>query len=146
MFVTAHAYLQLLPLARSHSTCPPFLKRRLWTTALTYPTHFIGLVCWDVDLAWREVLRQSPFFHPAFHSHLGNEPDILEPFQFNVAGRADLTQKYSRAVMAQSYNTQPHGVPGNDDYGCDGRAVLPYVNGSEECPFVTILTCAPPEP
>jgi len=47
----------------------------------------------------------------------GNEPDILEPFQFNVAGRADLTQKYSRAVMAQSYNTQPHGIPGNDDYG-----------------------------
>lgn len=36
----------------------------------------------------------------------------MEPFQFNVAGRADLTQKWSRAVIKQSYDTAPHGVPG----------------------------------
>eukprot|EP00049_Salpingoeca_infusionum_P012982 m.241311 g.241311 ORF g.241311 m.241311 type:complete len:752 (+) comp15323_c0_seq1:878-3133(+) len=47
----------------------------------------------------------------------GNEPDILEPFQFNVVGRADLSRKYSREVMKQSYSTQPNGIPGNDDYG-----------------------------
>eukprot|EP00041_Stephanoeca_diplocostata_P029729 m.885435 g.885435 ORF g.885435 m.885435 type:complete len:835 (+) comp23619_c0_seq5:360-2864(+) len=47
----------------------------------------------------------------------GNEPGILEPFQFNVAGRPDLTQRHSRTVMRLSYTTEPNGMPGNDDFG-----------------------------
>lgn len=48
---------------------------------------------------------------------IGNEPDILEPFQFHAAGRADLSQQYSRHVMDFAYSDLPDGLPGNDDYG-----------------------------
>ncbi|XP_062519255.1 uncharacterized glycosidase Rv0584-like [Corticium candelabrum] len=47
----------------------------------------------------------------------GNEPDILAPYLFNYAGRADLTQKYTRWLADHRYTTAPSGLPGNDDYG-----------------------------
>ena len=90
----------------------------------------------------QQVLTAPPL--PAILPAKGNEPDILEPFQFNVAGRADLTQKYSRAVMAQSYNTQPHGIPGNDDYGCVPsslhRVAMPRARG---LPVSSLLDVSP---
>uniref|UniRef100_A0A6B2KYI4 Glycoside hydrolase family 92 protein n=1 Tax=Arcella intermedia TaxID=1963864 RepID=A0A6B2KYI4_9EUKA len=47
----------------------------------------------------------------------GNEPDILSAYEFNFAGRADLTQKYVRWLMNNQYTSDPNGLPGNDDYG-----------------------------
>eukprot|EP01116_Phalansterium_solitarium_P000545 TRINITY_DN10357_c0_g1_i2.p1 TRINITY_DN10357_c0_g1~~TRINITY_DN10357_c0_g1_i2.p1 ORF type:complete len:745 (+),score=258.54 TRINITY_DN10357_c0_g1_i2:75-2309(+) len=47
----------------------------------------------------------------------GNEPDILSVWEFAWAGRADLTQKYSRWTMNHRFNEFPDGLPGNDDYG-----------------------------
>jgi len=47
----------------------------------------------------------------------GNEPDILAVWMFDFAGRADLTQRFSRMVMRTSFNPGPDGLPGNDDYG-----------------------------
>jgi hypothetical protein len=44
----------------------------------------------------------------------GNEPDILAPYQFNAAGRPDLTQFTVRQVLNQSYSDHPNGVPGNN--------------------------------
>eukprot|EP00730_Choanoeca_flexa_P006596 TRINITY_DN12183_c0_g1_i8.p1 TRINITY_DN12183_c0_g1~~TRINITY_DN12183_c0_g1_i8.p1 ORF type:complete len:472 (+),score=75.46 TRINITY_DN12183_c0_g1_i8:901-2316(+) len=54
---------------------------------------------------------------PNPHYWAGNEPGIMTPYQFSVAKRADLTQWAVHTVINQSYNTQPHGIPGNDDYG-----------------------------
>ena len=47
----------------------------------------------------------------------GNEPDIFAPWEFNWAGRLDLTQQYVRKVLRKWYPATPKGVPGNDDYG-----------------------------
>ena len=47
----------------------------------------------------------------------GNEPDILAPYLFNDAGRADLTQEYVQWLMENKYGTEPSRLPGNDDYG-----------------------------
>eukprot|EP00048_Salpingoeca_helianthica_P017060 m.235483 g.235483 ORF g.235483 m.235483 type:complete len:787 (+) comp20087_c0_seq1:24-2384(+) len=62
------------------------------------------------------ALDPSTFLPNPFY-WAGNEPDILVPFQFNAAGRPDLTQKYVRFVMNFSYSTRPDGLPGNDDFG-----------------------------
>ena len=47
----------------------------------------------------------------------GNEPDILAPWLFSLAGRPDLTAKYTRWVLDTYYVNAPRGIPGNDDYG-----------------------------
>lgn len=47
----------------------------------------------------------------------GNEPDILAPYLFSHAGRADLTQEYVQWLMKNRYGINPSGLPGNDDYG-----------------------------
>jgi predicted alpha-1,2-mannosidase len=47
----------------------------------------------------------------------GNEPDLFAVWMFNWANRSDLTQYYSRWILEERYNTSPHGLDGNDDYG-----------------------------
>jgi predicted alpha-1,2-mannosidase len=47
----------------------------------------------------------------------GNEPDIFAPWLFNFAGRADLTQKWTRYQLSTQYSSKPDGIPGNDDFG-----------------------------
>jgi predicted alpha-1,2-mannosidase len=51
-----------------------------------------------------------------FYWH-GNEPDIFNAFLFASAGRADLTQKWARWILASKYGDGPDGLPGNDDCG-----------------------------
>lgn len=53
--------------------------------------------------------------NPAYWA--GNEPGILEPWQFSAAGRADLTQLHTRKIMRFAYSVEPDGMPGNDDFG-----------------------------
>lgn len=49
----------------------------------------------------------------------GNEPDILSPWQFPVAGNAYayLTQYWTRWLLREYYAPAADGVPGNDDFG-----------------------------
>jgi putative alpha-1,2-mannosidase len=49
---------------------------------------------------------------PTTRLHVGNEPGLMTVYEFLPAQRADLTQKFVRAIIKQSYNTQPHGIPG----------------------------------
>lgn len=70
-----------------------------------------------LDAYFERTLQTNGTLLPNPYYWAGNEPGIFEPFQFNAAGRADLTQKWSRAVMAAAYSTEPDGVPGNDDFG-----------------------------
>jgi predicted alpha-1,2-mannosidase len=49
----------------------------------------------------------------------GNEPDILAPFLFPLAGRAyhNYTSFWSRWLVDNDYGVKADGLPGNDDYG-----------------------------
>jgi len=53
--------------------------------------------------------------NPAYWA--GNEPDILAPWLFTVAGEAQLTQRWTRWVLSHRYSSAPDGLPGNDDFG-----------------------------
>jgi len=49
---------------------------------------------------------------------LGNEPSLESPFLFNYSGKPWLTQKYSRYVLDNFYDTSPYtGWVGEEDEG-----------------------------
>jgi predicted alpha-1,2-mannosidase len=54
---------------------------------------------------------------PAPFYWAGNEPDLLAPWLFAYGGRSDLTQQWSRWIMANKYSAKADGIPGNDDFG-----------------------------
>jgi predicted alpha-1,2-mannosidase len=47
----------------------------------------------------------------------GNEPDLLAPYLYIHAGRADKTQSRVRRLLGGEYRTGRAGLPGNDDSG-----------------------------
>ena len=61
--------------------------------------------------AGAEVLRPEGLYTQ------GNEPDLLAPFLYVHAGRADKTQARVRRLMRSEYKTGRAGLPGNDDAG-----------------------------
>jgi len=67
--------------------------------------------CFNLSLPWPSTAMPNPYYWA------GNEPDILAPWLFTVAKRPDLTQKWTRMMLATQYNSRPDGLPGNDDYG-----------------------------
>eukprot|EP00050_Salpingoeca_kvevrii_P015104 m.43610 g.43610 ORF g.43610 m.43610 type:complete len:336 (-) comp6165_c0_seq1:97-1104(-) len=77
------------------------------------PSEYIS----NLEEFFEKTTRDRSTFMPNPYYWAGNEPDLLEPFQFNFAGRSDLTQKYARWVIDDQYSNEPHGVPGNDDFG-----------------------------
>ncbi|WP_010582291.1 GH92 family glycosyl hydrolase [Schlesneria paludicola] len=67
-----------------------------------------------------KFFEQSPLelaVNPNAYYWHGNQPDIYAAFLFNVAGRPDLTQKWSRWIMDHKYGDRENGVDGNDDGG-----------------------------
>jgi putative alpha-1,2-mannosidase len=46
-----------------------------------------------------------------------DEPDLLAPYLYTRAGRADKTQARARQLMGGEYRTGRAGLPGNDDSG-----------------------------
>lgn len=60
---------------------------------------------------WPSTVLPNPYYWP------GNEHDLFSVWQFHYANRSDLTQKHSRWILDNAYNTKPDGLPGNDDYG-----------------------------
>lgn len=47
----------------------------------------------------------------------GNEPTQHVGYLYNYAGQPWKSQKRIRQIMKETYNTSPHGIPGNDDAG-----------------------------
>ncbi|HEV3470900.1 MAG TPA: GH92 family glycosyl hydrolase [Pyrinomonadaceae bacterium] len=47
----------------------------------------------------------------------GNEPDLLAPFLYTHAGRADKAQAQVRRLLRKEYRAGRSGLPGNDDAG-----------------------------
>jgi len=60
-----------------------------------------------------------PFGEPVPNEYYwaGNEHDILYPWFFNFGPNCTHTQEWTRKLTHLHYNTSPHGIPGNDDYG-----------------------------
>jgi predicted alpha-1,2-mannosidase len=54
---------------------------------------------------------------PGGYYWAGNEVDLFYPYLFAMAGRPDLTQKWSRWAAATKFGDGPDGLPGNDDGG-----------------------------
>ncbi|NLH50034.1 MAG: glycoside hydrolase family 92 protein [Myxococcales bacterium] len=54
---------------------------------------------------------------PGSYYWAGNEPDIFYPYIFAQAERPDLTQKWTRWIVATKFGDGPDGLPGNDDGG-----------------------------
>lgn len=63
------------------------------------------------SIPWPNTALPNPYYWA------GNEPDMFAPWLFNWAGRADLTQKWTRWLLDHQYSSKPDGVPGNDDFG-----------------------------
>ncbi len=57
------------------------------------------------------------FALPSGYYWAGNEPDIFYAYYFDLAGRPDLAQKWSRWIITTKYGDGPEGLPGNDDGG-----------------------------
>ena len=47
----------------------------------------------------------------------GNQHDLHAAYLFNEAGRPDLTQKWTRSILENHYDTSPEGLAGNEDGG-----------------------------
>ncbi len=62
-------------------------------------------------MRWLDVLFDTGAYEQ------GNEPDMLAPYLYIEAGRADRTDERVRAILAGSYHLSRSGLPGNDDAG-----------------------------
>jgi predicted alpha-1,2-mannosidase len=92
----------------------------------TYVPHDAGRliprVCDDeafvrwLDLFVGEAGEDEPLRPEGLYTQ-GNEPDLLAPFLYIHAGRADKTQARVRKLMLKEYRTGRAGLPGNDDAG-----------------------------
>jgi predicted alpha-1,2-mannosidase len=67
--------------------------------------------------------RSGADFTKGFFS-VSNEPDMLAPFQYIYAGRADRAQFWSRKLIAENFKAMPDGLPGNDDSGTTSAWLL----------------------
>lgn len=75
-----------------------------------------------------------------------NETMFHVPFLFNLSGRPDLTQKWSRKIMNERFFNSPGGIPGNDDLGSmsswfvfNALGIYPFVPGKALYTFGTPL-------
>jgi predicted alpha-1,2-mannosidase len=82
----------------------------------TYVPHDVGGLI--ERLGGKSGLTQwlDKFFDEGSYTH-GNEPDILAPWLYIHAGRADRTAERVRTIMAKDYHAGRDGIPGNDDAG-----------------------------
>ena len=83
--------------------------------SLSIPHDVEGLIeaCGGAD-AFRH--RLDLFFERGRYN-VGNEPSFLTPCLYHWLGRPDLSTQRIRQIIAENYNDQPDGLPGNDDGG-----------------------------
>ncbi len=64
----------------------------------------------------------SEFVYPEWYEHFtgywhGNEPSQQVPYYYNYVGQPWKTQKITRKIMNELYDTTTTGIPGNEDVG-----------------------------
>ncbi len=94
---------------------PGFMEGTAWIYSFFVPhdpAGMIHLMGQDKFNARLEEGFQKKYFD------LGNEPSLESPFLFNYSGKPWLTQKYSRYVLDNFYDTSPYtGWVGEEDEG-----------------------------
>ncbi len=73
-----------------------------------------------VDQLEEIFVKSLPFnknWLPNPYFWVGNEHDLLFPWEFSTAGRTDLNQYWVRWLLEHRWTDQPDGLPGMDDYG-----------------------------
>ena len=94
---------------------PGFMEGNAWIYTWFVPQDPAGLV----SIMGRDEFNRR--LEEGFEKHyvdLSNEPNLLAPYLFNYSGKPWLTQKYSRQVLSQLYNTSPlSGWIGEEDEG-----------------------------
>ena len=66
------------------------------------------------------VKRLDVFFDEGF-ANVGNEPGLLQAVLYHYAGQPAKSVMRTRGLIGPVFNTQAHGLPGNDDAGISLR-------------------------
>jgi len=95
--------------------CGFFYEATSWEYSLSIP-HQIPLLI--TKSGGNEAFRRrlDTLFDKRYYN-VANEPSFLTPCLYHWIGRPDLSGDRVRQIIAQSYNTTPFGLPGNDDSG-----------------------------
>ncbi len=92
-----------------------YVEGTAWHYSFFVPHDYPGLI----DLVGQErfVNRLEQGFENGYID-IGNQPNMQAAFIFNYTHKPWLTQKYSRKLIAESFNLNPlHGWPGEEDQG-----------------------------
>ena len=92
-----------------------YVEGTAWHYSFFVPHDYPGLI----ELTGRDIFinRLQEGFENNYID-IGNQPNMQAPFIFNYAGRPALTQKYTREMLENSFNTSPlKGWPGEEDQG-----------------------------
>lgn len=93
----------------------PFYEGTPWQYSTYVPHDVQGLINRvggdNAFVAWLDQFFTTGNYEP------GNEPDLLAPWLYIHAGRADRTQAAIRGLLRKYYKPGRDGLPGNDDAG-----------------------------
>lgn len=95
--------------------CAYFYEATSWEYSLSVPHQVPVLIAKSGGPAAFRA-RLDTLFEKKYYN-VANEPSFLTPSLYHWLGRPDLSSQRIRQIIAQSYNTTPTGLPGNDDSG-----------------------------
>ena len=94
---------------------PGFMEGNAWIYTFFVPQDVPGLINLIGKEKFNSLVEEG--FQKKYFD-LGNEPSLETPFLFNYSGKPWLTQKYSRNVLDNFYDTSPYiGWVGEEDEG-----------------------------
>lgn len=78
---------------------------------------FVDKLEYNLNRSTTVILPFAANWLPNPYFWVGNEHDLLFPFEFHQAGRTDLSQYWVRWLTEHKWTAEPDGLPGMDDYG-----------------------------
>lgn len=101
---------------KDFEACPGFHEGTAWNYTFAIPYDIPGMV---KIMGGRKafVNNLQGVFDKGFYDPT-NEPDMLYPYLFShIKGEEWRTQRLTRDLLSKHFNTQPGGLPGNEDTG-----------------------------
>lgn len=101
---------------KDFEACPGFHEGTAWNYTFALPYDVPGMI---KMMGGRKAFVDNlqGVFDKGYYDPT-NEPNILYPYLFSfVKGEEWRTQRLTRDLLAKHFNTQPGGLPGNDDTG-----------------------------
>lgn len=91
-----------------------------------------------------EFVRRLNYLHDQNITGIGNEPSFLTVYQYHYAGRPALSALRSHFYIPRYFNTEPGGLPGNDDSGAMGSFLAFSMMGLFPNPGQNVYLITPP--